>query len=318
MSEPGDFVPPPQWRTHDFKKAKQDYDAHAGRSYREAVSSGKNAQMLIEPKLHTFCIAPLAIVTDETDSMANWPAIIFSKLPYLEVEGQEYFGKDFEISFSAFGDAHNQENYPLQVRPFSRGVDLKQRLDELVMERKGGGQMMETSELAALYYARNVTMPNAISPIIIFITDEMPYDFILPEHAKQYANVKLTKRLSAKEVFAELKQKWAVYVILKPYVVSGHNEIDVTNLRVYKKWEEIVGSDHIADLPAPERVVDVIFGIFAQEKGRVPYYYKELKERQTPEQVQQATKALKTVHALQAPEEKKPRTGKSVMFPPKK
>jgi hypothetical protein len=29
--------------------------------------------------------------------MGDWPATMFSKLPYLENEGKEYLGEDFEI-----------------------------------------------------------------------------------------------------------------------------------------------------------------------------------------------------------------------------
>lgn len=320
MSEPGDFVPPPEWRTHDMKKARLDYDVHAGRSYAEAVSQNKVASELIEPNLETLCMYPIAVLVDQTSSMDGWQGVIVGKLPNLEREAKEYFGEDFEISLGAFGDAHNNERYPLQVRPFARGVKIKEKAEELIMESLGGGQIMEDSELAAFYYARNVSMPNAVGPIFILITDEMPHPFVLPKHAQKYAGVTLKERMSAEEVFKELKRKWSVYVVLKPYGDTTRNEMDNVNLKIYNRWTELAGIDHIAPLAVPERVVDVIFGFFAQEKGRVPYFRQELIDRQTPEQVQQIFKSLKTVHALPAPEqlEEKKHSGKSIMFRPKK
>ena len=54
-------------------------------------------------------------------------------------------------------------------------------------------------------------------------------------------------------------------------------------------------------LPDPHRVVDVIFGILAQEADRVGYFYEELKVRQLPDKdgqkkVDTVMQSLKTIH----------------------
>jgi hypothetical protein len=84
MSESGDYSPG-VWKGHDFASARRSYDAYVGRSYGDAVSAGKGTKDLIAENVETKSSAPLVIVVDETGSMGDWPATIFSKLPYLDL-----------------------------------------------------------------------------------------------------------------------------------------------------------------------------------------------------------------------------------------
>lgn len=296
MSESGDFDPGP-WRGHDYGSLRKAFDIHVGRSYTEAVKTGKSVNDLLPDSLSTDSAAPLIILCDVTGSMGEWPKIIFEKLPYFEVEGQEYLGKDLEISFGAIGDAYT-DTYPLQARPFTKGLDLEKRMLELTIEKGGGSQMQETYELAALYCARRVSMPKAIRPILIFIGDEAPYDFVDAAHAKRYCKETLKGRLTTKEIFRELQTKYSVYLIRKPYEQTRDNTVSQNDQCIRHKWAELLGDDRIANLPEAGRVVDVMFGLFAQETGRVEYFYKEMKERQTPAQVETVYKSLVSIHKL--------------------
>lgn len=296
MSESGDYNPGP-WRGHDFKSARKHYDAHVGRSYDDAKASSKSVDSLIEASLETKSESPLVIACDVTGSMGDWPATMFSKLPYLELEGKEYLGETMEISFAAVGDVYS-DSYPLQVRPFTSGTDLKKRLEELVIEGGGGGQTQESYDLCALYYARKVKMPNAIKPIFIFIGDEGLYDFVDKDYAKRYTKIDTEGRMSSKQAIEELKKKYTVYLIRKPYENTGTNSMSDTDKRIYKQWENCLDEDHISILPDPNRVVDVIFGILAKETSRVEYFKKELTGRQKPDQVKTVLKALDSIHKL--------------------
>ncbi len=300
MAETADYDPGP-WSGHDFKSARGVYDAHAGRSYDDAKKSGKTVADLVVPNLTTNSPSPLVVISDVTGSMGEWPAVMFSKLPYLDKEGQEYLGPEMEICFGAVGDAHT-DAYPLQVRPFAKGLDLESRLKELVIEGEGGGQIMETYELAALYFARKVSLPKAVNPILIMIGDEAPYDWVEASHAKKYAGVEMQQKIATAEVFEELKAKFVVYLIRKPY--AGHDE------HINRVWASLLGQDHIVDLPQADRVVDVIFGILAKETGKIPYFRAEIEGRQTAAQVKTVYKSLETVHANVT----KGHSGKSVML----
>ncbi|MBS3104130.1 hypothetical protein J4222_04150 [Candidatus Woesearchaeota archaeon] len=310
MSEAGDFDPGP-WKGYDFGKARKVYDVHVGRSYDSALKSNKSLEDVLPKNISTSSTAPLVIISDVTGSMGEWPAVIFSKLPYLELEGQEYLGKDMEISFAAVGDAYS-DNYPLQVRPFTKGTELADRLKELVIEGGGGGQIMESYDLAAMYYSRNVSMPNAVSPILIFIGDEGLYDFVDKDQAKDICGQNIEGRLSSNQMLSELQNKYSVYLVRKPYNVSSGDSMSSEDKKVYAQWEGLLGADHICNLPEAGRVVDVIFGILAKETGRVDYFKGELEGRQKPNQVKTVYKSLHDVHLL--PDKIKGKdAGKSVM-----
>ena len=300
MSESGDYSPG-VWKGHNFDSARRSYASHAASSLSKAVDRGVKAKDLVPAQISTESKNPLVVITDQTGSMGAWPATMFSKLPYLEHEAKtEYMGEDVEISWGAIGDAHNGENYPLQVRPFAKGTDLAKKLKEIVIEGQGGGSTQESYELAALYYARNVEMPNAVRPLLIFIGDESPYDSVEKDQAEEYAHVKLAQRMKTREVFEELKQNFSVYFVQKPYGDEHLSDgpLTGTTKRVHKDWAALVGEDHIALLSDPGRVVDVIFGIMAREAGKIKYFKKEIEDRQKPDQVKTVYTALKTVHAL--------------------
>jgi hypothetical protein len=312
MSESGDYNPG-VWKGHDFASARKSYDAYVGRSYDAAVTAGKATKDLICENCKTDSSAPLVIVVDETGSMGDWPATIFSKLPYLENEGKEYLGDDFEICFMAIGDAYCDEKYPLQVRPFAKGLELKDRLKELVIEGGGGGQTTETYELAALFASEKIKMPKAVKPIMIFIGDEQCYDSIGRDHAEKFMGIKLEKSLSTDQVFKKLKEKFSVYLIRKPYGSSSGNSLSVEDKRITDHWAGLVGDDHIANLPEANRVVDVIFGILAKEANRIPYFEHEIEDRQNEDQIKAVYKSLATIHKIADRDDGKKHTGKSVI-----
>ncbi len=321
MSESGDYNPS-GWKGHDFTSARRDYRDHAASSFSKAKSKGTTLKDLVPANLRTESENVLAVITDETGSMGEWPATMFSKLPYLEHEAKtEYMGEDVEISWGAIGDAHNNEEYPLQARPFTNGKELAKKLKELVIEGGGGGTTQESYEVAALYYARRVEMPNAVKSILIFIGDESPYNSIDPETAK-LAHVDLQKSIKTSDVFEELKEKFSVYFVQKPYNSERLSDgpLTGTTKRVHEDWAELVGEDHIALLGDPGRVVDVIFGILAKEAGKVKYFKGEIEDRQTPEQVESVYTALRTIHALPkgTPSKRLLNSGKSVTKRPPK
>lgn len=288
MAETTDYDPGP-WRGHDFVDARVAYDRHAGRSYTEATSAGKKASDFVPNSIKTKSEAPLVIACDVTGSMGEWPATIFSKLPYLELEGKEYLGDTMEISFAAIGDC-NSDSYPLQVRPFVQGTDLEKELKALVVEGGGGGSSQESYDLAAKYYTENVEMPKAVrKPIFIFIGDEGLYPTLKTHDAEAFAKVKIKKNEEVEDVIKDLKKTYSVYIVRKSY---GHGDA-----HIQKQWKELLGEDHVCPLQDASRVVDVIFGILARETGRIDYFKKEIGDRQKPEQIEVVMKSLKTVHA---------------------
>lgn len=301
MSESSNYDPG-DWKGYDFDAARKSYDVHVGRSYSAAKADNKRATDMVPVILKSESKAPIVILCDVTGSMGDWPATIFSKLPYLDNEAKEYLGPDYEISFAATAD--QDDDYPLQVRNFTKGLGMEKELKEFVI---GGGSgpegAHEAYELAALYYARNVEMPNAQHPILIFISDEHFHKTIEKGLAKQ-AHVAIDKTMKTQDVFDELREKFAVYAIRKPY--PGEDK------QIEKEWTDALGDDHVCALPSADRVVDVIFGILAKETDKIDYFKQEIEDRQRQDQVDTVYKSLKTIHAITAGSDAK--DGKSIML----
>ncbi len=328
MSEGGDYETVHYDPTHDFSASRREYAVHSGRSYEKAVDQGVSVDDLLPKSMTSHSTNPLIICYDESASMIGWPGTFYSKFPYLVHEAtMEYLGQDTEISFAAHGDAPNRERYPVQARPFAKRDEVKTRLKELVHEGDGGGTKHESSELVALYYLRNVKTPDAVrKPIYIFITDEMSYERVSPDMAA-VAKVKLDETLATSEIFRELNERFAVYLILKPYYNSEDGQ-DSDSRRIREFWLQYIDADHIAPLADPNRVVDVVFGILAKETDRVDYFNKEITERQTPEQVAIVKAALGDIHARRPRAKRSPKndadaeteegaaTGQSTLFKP--
>jgi hypothetical protein len=296
MSEAGDYKPAAWSQGHDFRTERRRYDEHVGRSYTQAVRQDRQALDLIPERLTTNCLNPLAMPLDETGSMGEWFSVIRGKLGYVDHETKEYLGQDLESSFCGVGDAFS-DRYALQPRPFGSGEELMTRMTEIVHERKGGPGLQESYELAALYYARRVDMPKAVNPLLVFVGDEAPYEFVDPQKAQYLVRETISGRLSTAEVFEELKRKWAVYLIRKPYHVTTDNIMSDEDQHVYGRWAALIGEDHIADLPLPDRVVDVLFGIMAKHTGRIDYFHHEIETRQRDDQGHLEVQKVKPVYA---------------------
>lgn len=301
MAESGDYTPAPHWSGYDFASARRAYkDNVIARGSVDPASIGLVASELAPESLTSESESPFVLICDVTGSMGTWPGVIFSKLPYLEHEGKEYLGEDMEICFAAVGDAHG-DSYPLQVRPFVKGADLKTQLEKLIIEGKGGGTSQESYDLAALYFAKNMKFPNAIrKPIVVFIGDEGIYSVTEAEYAERYAKVKGGERFDPRTVFEELKKKCAVYVVRKPYNCDSNSPSEAEK-SIQKQWCEFLGDDHVVSLPEADRVVDVLFGILAKETGRIDYFRKELEDRQGKDKggdkkIEVVLKSLRSVH----------------------
>ncbi|MBI5044919.1 MAG: hypothetical protein HZC02_03265 [Candidatus Levybacteria bacterium] len=309
---------PREWRDDsDFTAARNAYVVDAGRSYSSAVSSGVSASSLLAATITTTSRHPIIVVIDVTGSMQEWPATIRGKLPLLDTYARQiYFDDDAQILFMAVGDA-TCDKYPLQGHAFAQGADLKAELDPTRLKYEGGGgpKTTESYELAALYVSHNVSMPNATRPLIIFLGDESPYDEVSPKLAQQFAKV-TTERITTAELFAKLNKDSDVYFIQKPYshsTADSLQSLDPESSAIHADWVKLLGEDHIAILRDPNRVVDVILGIFAKKTGKVDFYHDEINERQKPGQVEAAYRSLKTILAV-SPGDPRDHSGKSIML----
>jgi hypothetical protein len=272
-----------------------DYGSSATSSYMRSSYSAPSTPTKVKgpdypPTIETFCARPLIIAVDVTGSMGTWAGVIFGKLPFLDTEAKAYIGADSEISFMAVGDY--TDRHPLQVQPFGTGPVLRDYLNEIVLEGGGGGNLQEAYELPAAYLNQCAKMMPHARPILIYIGDEnLGSGKVQPPvgNKQRQAPAEFLRQLI--DTGGENVPPHSVYLIYKTYTGQGFDDKSTR-----KSWEKVLGDNHIADLDDPNRVVDVILGILAQETAQVPMFRAEIASRQTPAQVQTVLTALQTVH----------------------
>lgn len=302
MSESGDYQPAKEWKDQDFKSARAAYDTVIQTSLQNAIANNLGVEDCVPPEIETDAEAALCIVLDDTGSMGENAGKIRGHLGYVDHEMREYLGQDTKVSFACVGDAFC-DRYPLQVKPFVNGIEMQKNLDDMTIEGGGGGNGGESYDIAAMYYARHCHMPNVIrKPILIFIGDEAIHEMWDKDAVQTWARCDNPKRMSTREIFDELKQKFSVYIIRLRYGNSTETNPSAEENRIHDQWVGLLGTDHVSVLPNAERVVDLIFAILAKETDRIEYFREELVDRQSKDKggdkkIELALKAAQTLHS---------------------
>jgi hypothetical protein len=241
---------------------------------------------------------PIIVVLDVTGSNVDFAKVVYDKLPmfYGQIEQKGYLD-DFEISFCAVGDA-TCDKAPLQVAKFAKGSELDSWIEKIYLEGEGGGQKMESYELAAYYLLKNTRFLPEARPIIIFIGDEKPYEFVNSLEAKRYDLEPPTKDTKP---FKELRQKYDdnVFMILNKY--CGDYFIDY----ITDCWRGLLGEGHLIQIGKDKEceekaVVDIMLGIIAMASGtrNLSSYKADMVERgQTQHRIAGVESALKDLDA---------------------
>jgi hypothetical protein len=151
-----------------------------------------------------------------------------------------------------------------------------------------------------------VEVARNVKPVLVFIGDEMPYDRLNADQLMALGIRDASSSMNTEELFKQLAEVYDVYLIHKPY----GNSPSGTTKEVAAVWEKLLPENHVVPLQAPERVVDVLFGILANATGKIDDFKKELTDRQTPAQV---TTVLTALHGLYSSAPKQLRSGKSTM-----
>jgi len=281
MSEDSDYTPSSWSSSYDFSDSRDYYDSHRDTSYTEAKEDDTQTEDLIPESIQIDAESLLVIVSDLTGSMGKWPTTFFSKFPYLDYETKVYLGKNTQFLFAATEDAA-YDYYPVQITEPTEGEDIGSQLKKLVHEHKaGGGNGRESYELLALYMARKVFMPNLKGkPILVFFADEAPYKKVNRTWAKEYLDINLNSDKDTEKIFEELKSKFSVYLVKKPYEHSRVDAMTAEDRRIYEEWVSLLGEDKILLLGDENRAVDVVFAILAKETDRIEYCIEEFDQRQ--------------------------------------
>lgn len=245
---------------------------------------------LVNPKgriITTESTAPVILAVDGTGSMQTWPAEIFDRLP-LFYQTLATYNPATEVSFSVIGDG-GIDKWPVQITDFGKDITLDKFLKALKPEGGGGPGIRESYELWAYFVDQNVRTPNAASPFLIIMGDEMFYDLVRPEQANAYLGLNLQSPAASREVWQRLGSRFDIYFLRKPY--PGNDE------KVAAQWREAIGSQRIIDVFDPTRVVDQAIGIIAKRWGKLDDFVENMSARQDDATVVKVLESLRAAPA---------------------
>ncbi|MCR5185872.1 MAG: hypothetical protein K6D97_01995 [Clostridia bacterium] len=241
--------------------------------------------------------SPIVVVLDVTGSNIEFARVVYDKLPmfYGQIEQKRYL-KDFDISFIAVGDAYT-DRYPLQVCDFAKGIELDSWIEKLVLEGNGGGQRMESYELAAYYLYKNTKFKAGSEPIIFFIGDEKPYPTVNKDQANSFG---IECKEGGIKAFDLLRKKVGdnVFMLLNRYCGSRfENEIT-------RCWENLLAPEHVIKIEEEKAIVDLMLGIISMvSSARTLETYKiDMKGRgQTQDRIETVSKSLEGLSTALVP-----------------
>ena len=232
--------------------------------------------------------SPIVVLLDVTGSNIDFARVVYDKLPmfYGQIEQKGYL-KDFDISFIAVGDAYT-DDYPLQVCDFAKGIELDSWIEKIGLEGAGGGQRMESYELAAYYLYKNAKFKAGSEPIIFFIGDEKPYPTVNKDQANAFGIECKEGGIKAFELLRK-KVKDNVFMLLNKYC-GIRFEADIT-----ESWENLLAPEHVIKIEEEKAIVDLMLGIISMvSNARTLEAYKiDMKGRgQTQARIEGVSKSL--------------------------
>ncbi len=214
----------------------------------------------------------IIVSVDRTGSMGPWTKEILDRCAVLYKEAQKYLGEDLEILFTSFGDYPATRDEFL-VAPLGHGPELDTYLKVLNADADGGGNGVESSDMAAMYCLEMLDTSSAQNVFFFTVTDEGFY----PEkrHSEDYLGCKTSP---------ELRDMIAVYRALKirmnVFTIFGATATGRGYGNANKSWEETLGDDHVVPLDDGRRVVDVMLGVVAKITNQFDQFSVHLDMRQ--------------------------------------
>jgi len=200
------------------------------------------------------------------------------------------------LCFAAVGDALSDQA-PLQVTDFSKGKSIDQWISKLWLEGGGGANNHESYELAAFYLANHVSFPAILpgtKPFLFFTGDEGFYKMVPAKFIRSHIDPSWNGDVPVEDVFAQLRSKYHVFLLHKPFHDARIDEIQT------QRWREVLGPECVLELHDPKAVVDVMLGAIALVTGRrdMEHYMVDLTDRgQTKERQQEVRQALESLAA---------------------
>lgn len=256
--------------------------------------------------------SPLVYSFDVTGSMGSLPRILWDKMPMIigQIIARGYL-EEFQLCMAAIGDRDN-DRVPVQIGTFDSPRAADEWMKKIYFEGGGGGNNVESYEMAAWYFANMVDMSKAETPFYLFTGDEGFFDTIPATEIRKHFDPDYSGETSVKsvDVFEQLIEKFGGNV----FKIHRYYSSESSNNRSLEQWREALGPQRVIELPYEGRrheagdlaIGDITLGLFAVASGArsVDQYIEDMQTRpldlaasekfepQSPERVDAVRRAL--------------------------
>lgn len=181
----------------------------------------------------------IGVIFDVTGSMGNVPRVLQTKLGSLmRLLIQRGYVAHPQVLFGGVGDAYC-DRVPLQIGQFESGLEMDDDLGKLFLEGGGGGQVYESYELAAWFFARHTAIDcwekRRKKGYLFTIGDEKPYGKVRAQQVRDLLGDELTRDQSTKRVFQAVQQRYEHFHIIPTNTAHGGNS------RIHDVWRGYLG-----------------------------------------------------------------------------
>lgn len=168
---------------------------------------------------------PVIVALDVTASMGHIPeALIKDGLGRMATETLDRKPvTDPHIMFMAIGDAHS-DRYPLQVTQFEADIRIAEQLKELYLEGGGGGNGIESYNLAWYFAARKTQIDSfekrGEKGLLFTIGDEGMPTSLRASHLREYLGDSVERDISTEDLLRMVEERYDVFHLA---ALEGHS-----------------------------------------------------------------------------------------------
>ena len=241
-------VPRDQWKVHDKLDPKG--------VTRESRDSANHPESV-----------SIAVAFDVTGSMRDVPRILQKGLPKLMgLLLQKRWIEHPQILFGAVGDA-TCDRVPLQIGQFESDIAMEGDLERFLLEGGGGGQAMESYELAIYTARRHFSIDcwekRKRKGYLFLIGDEMPYSRVKNNEVTSIIGDNIGESIAIEKIVQEVKEKYHVFMIRPTNTQWGSDP------EVQSRWASLLGKEYVIQLVHPEAISETIALIAGLSEGKI-------------------------------------------------
>lgn len=208
----------------------------------------------------------IAVIFDVTGSMGGIPVTLQKKLAGLmNLLLQKGYVADPQILFGAVGDA-TCDRAPLQIGQFESGLEMEDDLTKFYLEGGGGGQTVESYQLAHYFIARHTAIDcfekRGQKGYLFTMGDESLYPEVNAKEVKDVIGDTLQANIPTPEIIKELQQRYHVFHLIVEEGSYPHHK------KIEQAWRDLLG-ERVLPLEKADLVAETIAMCIGLQEGTV-------------------------------------------------